>query len=97
MAHLNAEVIQLFLFTDDEFSDNPSSLEFHLNVFTSSVDLKVLCRKQKFIVYISLLMTSGLNDLWFTVNISIKVSRVILIKETCHMFHMKTNLYNNSG
>ena len=55
MAHLNAEVIQLFLFIDDEFPDNQSSLEFHLNVFTSSVDLKGLCRKQKFIVAINCL------------------------------------------
>ena len=26
------------LFTDDDFPDNQSSLEFHLNVVTSSVD-----------------------------------------------------------
>ena len=40
MAHLIAEIIQLFLFTDDNFPDNQSSLEFHLRVFTSSVDLR---------------------------------------------------------
>ena len=40
MAHLIAEVIQLILFTDDDFPDNQSSLEFHLKVFTSSVDLR---------------------------------------------------------
>ena len=40
MAHLIAEVIQLFLFTDDDFPVNQSSLEFHLKVFTSSVDLR---------------------------------------------------------
>ena len=40
MAHLIIEVIQLFLFTDDDFPDNQSSLEFHLKVFTYSVDLK---------------------------------------------------------
>ena len=28
------------LFTDDDFPDNQSSLEFHLKVFTSSVDLR---------------------------------------------------------
>ena len=39
MAHLIAEVIQLFLRTDDDFPDNQSSLEFHLKVFTSSADL----------------------------------------------------------
>ena len=40
MAPLIAEVIQLFLFTDDGFPDDQSSLEFHLKVFTSSVDLR---------------------------------------------------------
>ena len=40
MAHLIAEVIQLFLFTDHDFPDNQSSLEFHLKVFTSLVDLR---------------------------------------------------------
>ena len=39
MAHLIAEVIQFFLFTDDDFPDK-SSLEFHLKVFTSSADLR---------------------------------------------------------
>ena len=38
MAHLITEVIQLF--TDDDFPDNQSSLEFHLKVFTSSIDLR---------------------------------------------------------
>ena len=40
MAHLITEIIQFFLFTDDDFPDNQSSLEFHLKVFTSSVDLR---------------------------------------------------------
>ena len=40
MAHLITEVIQFFIFTDDDFPDNQSSLEFHLKVFTSSVDLR---------------------------------------------------------
>ena len=39
MARLIAEVISS-LFTDDDFPDNQSSLEFHLKVFTSSVDLR---------------------------------------------------------
>ena len=34
MAHLIA------LFTDDDFPDSQSSLEFHLKVITSSVDLR---------------------------------------------------------
>ena len=38
MAHLSTEV-QLFLFTDYDFPGYQSSLEFHLKVFTSSVDL----------------------------------------------------------
>ena len=40
MAHLIAEVVQFFLFTDDDFPDNQSSLEFHLKVFTPLVDLR---------------------------------------------------------
>ena len=40
MAHLIAEVIKLFLFRDDDFPDNQSSLEFYFKVFTSSVDLR---------------------------------------------------------
>ena len=40
MAHLIAEVIMLFLFMDDDFPDNQSSLEFQLKVFTSLVDLR---------------------------------------------------------
>ena len=37
IAHLIAEAIQLFLFTDDDFPDNQSSLEFHfesLHIFS---------------------------------------------------------------
>ena len=40
MADLIAEIIQLILFMDDDFSGNQSSLEFHLKVFTSLVDLR---------------------------------------------------------
>ena len=40
MVHLITEVIQLFLCTDDDIPDNQSSLEFHLKVFTSLVDLR---------------------------------------------------------
>ena len=39
MAHLIAEVIQLFLVIDDGFPEN-QSLEFHLKVFISLVDLR---------------------------------------------------------
>ena len=49
MAHLIPEVIQLFLFTDDDFPENQFSFEFRLRVFTSLVDLRPKSHSNKVI------------------------------------------------
>ena len=76
MAHLIAEVSQLFLFRDDDFPDNQSSLEFHLKVFTSLVDLRPKNPSNKIIKIRKELDKKMTNIIYLQKNLDISTARL---------------------